>query len=418
MPRNKIVIIAFILALAALKIYFLFQFSLSAQAALPIETVKGDIGHYLQIGKNLSDFGVYGDNQSPVPTESATWRAPVWPAILSVFFLVSNKQIVLLGLKMLIELAIGFWALTRLKEHYKLGDNLYCLLFLVFFEPQFVKYSANFLTESLSAVLIFALAVSFMTSVGKRVSYDFTLLCVIAILCHPVSIFFVATLFAIYILKAGQQQIRRSAVSIVLFIALLLAWPLRNALTFEKGFYLTASHGATFSKGWNDNVAENFTNTRGDDADENSNLKYLTAQDFNRGSVIDMNQRFKEATMAFIDQASGADLASAAIKKISSNFNPFCETPKTGLLEKLGVAARLLYLFNFVLISIYFVKLRQSASPLVYHTFAVIAAVLVGQVAMSVYIYTGLRFNCIYGMTLLACSLLLASETIFKRFFR
>jgi hypothetical protein len=418
MTRRRIVTIAIVLAILLVKAYFLTQFSQSAGADQATAFSNGDAGHYLTIGKNLADFGAYADNQSAIPTEKATWRPPIWPWLLSVFFWFSDKLTVILALKIALELAIGFWALTKLRKRFNLDPKIYFALFLIFLEPQLLKYDTTFLTESLSATLLFALAVSFMTTVGRKISFGFILLCAAVILCHPISVFCVATLFAIYLYKAGRQQWQRIVISIVIFVLAIAAWPLRNALTFQKGMYLTASQGTTFSKGWNGRVASDFTNVTGDLASEDDNLKYLQSNTpLPADSPVSMSKIYKQATWAFIDQASLAELSQIAFRKLTANFNPLPEQPKSGLLETAGSGARALYLINFIALAAYrFFHKRMSnvgraAMPVVF-------AILVGQVLMSIYIYTGFRFNSIYGMISLACLLLILADVIPGKFIK
>lgn len=184
-------------------------------------------------------------------------------------------------------------------------------------------------------------------------------------------------------------------------------------MTFHKGYYLTASQGATFSKGWNDGVAANFTNTTGDLANEGENLKYLDyGKPFPVESPVDLSKLYKESTMLFIKRSSADELFSIALRKLKSNFNPFPELPKPGILEKLGIVARMLWLMNFALLFVYVIKFRKTASVATQRIFTIIFAILVGQTLMSVYIYTGLRFNSIYSLVSLCCPMLLVMEFI------
>jgi hypothetical protein len=72
------------------------------------ENITGDASHYLEIAKNLKSFGVYSDDNSSVPTESATWRPPFYPFLLSVFLFISDNVFFLILLKVLFQaLLIG-----------------------------------------------------------------------------------------------------------------------------------------------------------------------------------------------------------------------------------------------------------------------------------------------------------------------
>ncbi|RYZ89718.1 MAG: hypothetical protein EOP06_08930 [Proteobacteria bacterium] len=407
--------ILFVLSIIVLRIYFVH--SGTNEKSLEYETAlnNGDAGHYLKIGMNLAHYGVYSDDQSSAPTEMAAWRAPVWPMLLALFFKFTSNLFVILLCKTIIEIAIVLFVLFRIKKYFTL-NWLYLLPFLLLLlEPHYIKYSMTFLTESFTAVLLLLLSTLFVTMNTNRSGHiAIPVLGAVIILCHPVSIFCVLVIVGLYLLMLIKQDWKRAGIHAAVFCAIAISWPIRNDLTYKQGIFLTASQGTTFSKGWNEDVLQKFTNTRGDLADESHNLKYLTAAERNaKLDVIASGKRMKKATMAYLKTIDLSTMFQIAATKLKSNFNPFPEIKKPGLLEMAGTFFRCLFLVNFVLLAYRFVKkgkLRFSIPK--DRVYLIVFAILAGQVLMSIYIYTGLRFNSIYGLTSFFCFILL----VFGRF--
>ncbi|WP_395051101.1 hypothetical protein [Flavobacterium sp.] len=407
-----------IISLISVKFYYLYITNLSAAYSNEIAYNNGDSSHYLKIGKNISDFNVYSDTNSKINSESATWRPPFWPFILSVLFKFTNNPLVLIVLKSILEVFIIGLILFRFKNEANL-KFIYLLPFLiVFIEPQYLKYSINFLSESLSAILILGLTI-FFASLNKTKRYHIAIpiIASMIILCHPVSIFFVISLFIIYLVFILKSNFVVALVHGLLFSILVLAWPYRNYVTFDKGFYLTASQGATFSKGWNEKVATQFTNVDGDLADENLNLKFVDSSLLSQSenSVLAMSKLYTIGTKKFINEIPFQEKINIGLKKLISNFNPFPEKPKPGFLETLSIFFRILYLVTFVqMIFRFFRKEKIDFNCMKDRIYLVVLAVFIGQTVMSVYVYTGLRFNSIYSLTLLFCFVYINNEFLRK----
>ncbi|MDO9276188.1 MAG: hypothetical protein Q7T92_11645 [Lutibacter sp.] len=293
--------------------------------------------------------------------------------------------------------------------------------FLLFVEPQYLKYSITFLSESLTAVLILLLTIYFVFHNNNKQHFAIPILSAFVILCHPVSVFFVLSLFIIYLFLNLKSNFLGTMWHGLLFSMLLLAWPIRNQITFGKGFYLTASQGATFSKGWNEKVANEFTNTDGDLADEGLNLKYVDGDLLSNSdkSLITLSKLYNNGTKNFIKSIGFNEKVKIVFKKLKSNFNPFPEKPKPGFLETLAIFFRILYIITFLqLIVRFFKKEKMDYNTNRDRIYLVVLAIFIGQIVMSIYIYTGLRFNSIYSLTLLFCFIYLNNDfliNIFKK---
>jgi len=411
MKNKKWILLLIALGLISVKFYFFYLCDLNNNFSNKAISANYDASHYLAIGKNIADYQVYSDTHSNIASEMATWRPPFWPFVLSLFFKISDNFFILMLLKSILEVVLIVLFLFQFKK----GANLkliYLLpFFIVFIEPQYLKYSMSFLSESLSSILILGLSILFVTrSATKGLHIAIPILASIVILCHPVSVFFVISLFIIYLVFNFRSNFAGVLLHGLIFSIFVLAWPYRNYITFDKGIYLTASQGATFAKGWNEKVSTEFTNVEGDLGDEGLNLKYvepkLVAQAKN--SVLDLSHLYTVATKNFIKDIGFEEIARIALKKLKSNFNPFPERPKPGFLETASIFFRILNLVVFVQMIIrFFRKDKIDFNSLKDKVCLVVLAIFIGQIIMSVYVYTGIRFNTIYSLALLFCFLCL-----------
>ncbi|WP_035658389.1 hypothetical protein [Flavobacterium seoulense] len=378
-----------------------------------------DASHYLVIGKNIADFNVYSDTNSAIVSESATWRPPFWPFILSLFLRITTSPLAIIIIKSILEAFLLGYILLKFKKD--TAVNFLCLLpfCLLFIEPQYLKYSIAFLSESLTAILILILTIFFIsTNNAKRCHIAIPFLLALIVLCHPVSAFFVGSLGLIYFIYNFNFNRNKVIFHCLLFLFILLSWPCRNAITFRKGFYLTASQGTTLAKGWNEKVAAEFTNSKGDLADEGLNLKYVDPKLIERSqnSVLDLSHLYTIGTKKFINGIGAAEIMKIALKKLKSNFNPFPESPKPGVLETLSIGFRIIYLFVFIQMIVRFCRKRKiDFNTINDRIYLVVLAIFMGQSIMAVYIYTGLRFNTIYSLSLLFCFLYLNTDFLRNR---
>ncbi len=372
---------------------------------------SGDASHYLQIGRNIYVHKTFSDNNSTFPTQTATWRSPFWPLVLSIFYYITSSPFGLIVCKSLLELGLLIIALFYIRKYHKLNGLLFLPFLLILIEPQYIKYSLTFLSESLTAVIMLLLIIIYSLNDINKKSYSFVpILSAFVILCHPVSIFFVFCLFGFYVLFNIKHNFKKVALHTLIFILIVISWPIRNHVIFEEGPYMTISQGTTFSKGWNEKVASEFTNVDGDLADEYLNLKYLDEKDLDQlnTSEIVKSKSLKKATLKFIKQSSFRDRLEIILKKVRSNFYPFPEKLKPGFLEYLGSLFRVIYLLLFVqLLYRLFNKPSLNFNTIKGRIYLVVFSIFVGQILMSSFIYTGLRFNSIYGLSLLFCFLYL-----------
>jgi hypothetical protein len=407
MKIKEQIIVFCVVGLLSVKFYYLYRANLQNGYSIESAYNGADAGHYLTIAKNIADFNVYSDANSSIASEGATWRPPFWPFILSFLFRFSSNPLHLILLKSIVESGLILWVLLQFKKRMDLKLIWFAPFFLLFMEPSYLKYATTFLSESTTAILMLLLTYIFLNlDNDKRYHIAIPILCASVILCHPVSVFFVLSLLVIYLFYNLKTNFSVAFVHGLIFSVLVLAWPCRNYITFHKGFYLTASKGAAFSKGWNEKVSSDFTNVEGDAADETLNLKYLknpNQSTINIG-ILELSKLYSEGTKNYIASISLQEKLKIIFIKLKSNFNPFPEKSKPVFLDKLSVFFRILYLIVFLQLIFRLIKKPEiqfhSRKDKVY---LVVFSVLIGQIVMSIYVYTGLRFNSIYSLMMLFC---------------
>lgn len=421
--RRNIIFFGFIIGFILLiKGYFLwntFQNGIFSEATI---IKSGDAGHYYKIAKNINHFHSYSDNGTTIANESATWRPPVWPFTLSLFFNISTYPLTLLIVKVIFETILIVSAIVFFTRKNKYSLIFFGVLLLLLIEPQYLKYSATFLSESFTSVLILLFSILFMLlQKNKAPNVLVPIVAAITVMCHPVSVFFVISLLGIYLLIHLKNHFKTTLLHGLLFSLIVLSWPIRNAMLFNKGLYFTASQGSAFAKSWNEKVLTDFTNVDGDLSDENLNLKYVEAKELKKtgNGVLEYSKLYQNGTWNYIKSLSFSQQAKTALRKLKSNFNPFPEKPKAGFFEGLSVLFRILYLFAFVQVLVRVVSWKRiDFNSQRDKALMVVAAVIVGQTLMSIYIYTGLRFNAIYSLVLLFCFILINQHWVSNKIHR
>jgi hypothetical protein len=146
---------------------------------------------------------------------------------------------------------------------------------------------------------------------------------------------------------------------------------------------LTTSSGAVMAKGWNPEVPEEHTNTKGDLADEELVLEdydYDKSKEYNE---VDRMQLYKNATIDFI--RSNPDQILPIIKtKLLSAFNPFPESPKPGILE----TGRWVFQFLALLSLIYILLLIKNK-----FIRSLAIGLILSTVGITILTYSGFRFR-------------------------
>lgn len=385
-----------------------------------VAPTTGDAGHYYIIAQNLASHNIYADSPiniqtnpdlatspptaaaSSPPSASATWRPPLWPFVLSVWMELTSNPYWQMILKLVFEgLLLGFLYLMLQTIHFG-TISIGILLCLLAIEPHYLKYSLTFLSENLTALLLVLMTGSFLYTVmanSRRATWCCAVFGGLAILSHPVVLPFVFLMVLVSI--AHMFKIKRRQVaffSFVLFSLVVLSWPLRNQLVFGQGLFMTASQGAVFSKGWNDEVLAKHTNTQGDLLDEGLNLsRYPDLLSKFDTDPIQNSSIMQEATLRYMGETDLHLLVKMALWKWYCGIYPIPQTLKPGMLEAMGSIFRVFYLGGLVLGVYALVTNKFESNTLPYWSAWILILVFSAISIISVGLYTGLRFNSVYA---------------------
>ena len=358
--------------------------------------IGGDAGDYHKIAVNLSKGEGYAYGPERNAKAAALWRAPVWPGYLSI----PVKLFERFGLKSVLYGNAVFYAIFLASLLYVLykknlvrleGRFDWLILALILFEPHQLKYSSSMYSESFTAFLVCATGLWLFVKEGNRIlDYVFAGISGLTLLCHPVMSFFVA---GVVMIKFFEKKISLSHRLLIggIFFMVVISWPLRNYLK-EGSWVLTVSQGATLSKGWNKHTVDSFSNTKGDLAVEEMNLVFVKFDTLRFNSdFIYRNSVYNQAAKAYMASVPAAMLFRIAQVKLLSNFNPIPDTRKPGFIETIGTLYRIGFLL--VLLAMVVSKKFRRRFPV---ECKLLVLMVIAQSIMSVFIYTGLRFNSPY----------------------
>ncbi|WP_183075514.1 glycosyltransferase family 39 protein [Gillisia mitskevichiae] len=363
----------------------------------------GDAWDYIHLGLSVAKTGKYGHLDSSREqllndlkyekiknTEynfigSTAFRPPIWPFLIAGIFLVFGYNLIfVLVFKFLLHL-LGVFIFYKTLKLLKLKDILIVIgAFLYGISPAWQLYSRVFLSEPITLFFItlwLYLLIRFV--VHKSSWWPQAIIAGVLVLCHPYYIFLPFSIWFILFIKK-KLKIKILIFSSVICIAVISVWVIRNFIVMETNeIILTTSSGAVMAKGWNSKVVKNHTNTKGDLADEGLVLKEFE-YDKNIGyKEVERMQLYKDATLDFI--RSNPELILPIIgKKLLSAFNPFPETPRSGILE----TGRWLFQFLALLSLIYILffsrnKLIQSLA----------IGLILSTIGISILTYSGFRFR-------------------------
>ncbi len=363
----------------------------------------GDASDYIHLSLNLAKTGNYGHvNTSKEAilddfkadrvktkdftfTKSTAFRPPVWPILISGIFLIFDYNITYVIIFKFLLHILGLFIFYRTLKILKLQEIIIIIgTFLYGINPAWQLYSRVFLSEPITFFFI-TLWVYLLIRFVKLKSGFLPQAVVggIIILSHPYYIFLPFFVWLVVYLKK-EMKLKMFFASSLICAAMVSTWIIRNLAIWETDkIVLTTSSGAVMAKGWNQDVPEMHTNTKGDLADESLVLEnYNFSSDKTRNEVERM-ELYKDATFHFIK--TNPDLILPIIwKKLKSAFNPLPETPKPGLLETSRVIFQVLSLFALLYL-IFFSrhKLLQSLA----------VSLILSTIAITIITYSGFRFR-------------------------
>ncbi len=364
----------------------------------------GDAASFIGLGVSLAKFQKYGyinlpkgggvinafkENKISNGEFSfgghSTWRPPVWPFLIAGIFLVFGYNLVyVLIFKFLLHL-LGVFIFYKTLNLLKVKEVLIIIgTFLYGISPAWQLYSRVYLSEPVTLFFItlwIYLLIRFIQN--KSGFFPQALLGGILVLSHPYYIFLPFSVWLILWLKK-EIQLNRFIISSFICALIVSIWIIRNFIVLETNeVVLTTSSGAVMAKGWNPNVVDEHTNTKGDLADEGLVLQDYVYNKNRSYNEVERMQLYKDATLNFI--RSNPDLILPIIsKKLLSAFNPFPETPKPGILETGRWFFQLLALLSLIYILFFSRnKLIQSLA----------IGLILSTIGITILTYSGFRFR-------------------------
>ena len=318
-------------------------------------------------------------------SQHTTWRPPVWPMIMAgIFFLFGYNLTYILIFKFLLHL-FGTFIFYKTLKLLKFSELILIAgTFVYAISPSSQLYSRVFLSEPVTLFFITAWVYYLIKFLQAKVNFvPQAVLGGVIILTHPYSVFLPFSIWLFLFIKK-QLNFKILTLSAVLCISVISVWIVRNLIVLEtQHIILTTSSGAALAIGWNENVPKQHTNTKGDLADKNLVLKnYVYDKEILSNEVLSMNL-YKNATLQFIQKNPNLILP-IIIKKLTSAFNPFPETPKPSILEYGRALTHLLALLS--LLYIIFISKNK-----IYHSLAM--GLILSTILITILTYSGFRFR-------------------------
>ena len=363
----------------------------------------GDSGDYILVGASLAKTGKYGHLKS-TPREiivdlnsgdfldkvyefgnHSTWRPPLWPAYLALFFKFFPHALILAHLVKFLLILGGAYLFYSTLISLKFSSSV-SRIFAVFYliHPTLQLYSRTYLSESLTylmmTLLLFYAVRTWQDS--KKINVFMTgLIGGLLVLTHPYHLAFPFILIILIFLKKNFK-ISHYFVAFPVLVFVIGFWVIRNHMIYpENGLFITSSTGAVMAKGWNAKVPELHNNVNGDLADEELVLK---PDDQMAGlNEVERSELYQKRTKEFVKENSRM-IVPILIKKLKSAFNPIREISKPGLLQNLNELHRILILL------IFFYALFRWKLDL----FGVIAlTIILSTIFITALTYSGIRFR-------------------------
>ncbi|MCM8569183.1 glycosyltransferase family 39 protein [Gramella jeungdoensis] len=362
----------------------------------------GDASDFIHLGLTLAKTGKYGhldlshtdlvqgfkNGNHKTKTYKfsghSTWRPPIWPAIIAFCFLISGYSLgFLVAFKILLHLLGGLFFYKTLEYFTKRVIFIYAGVFLYLVNPAWQIYSRVFLSEPITLFFMTLFIWSLVRYLKEgKLLWANGIFGGILILAHPYYIFLPFSLwFFLFLYK--RVSLKNTLLLAIFTVCIVSIWVIRNYIILDGNkAVITTSSGAVMAKGWNQDVPDLHTNTKGDLADESLVLQTFDydKSDY-RGEVGGM-MLYRDATINFIK--SNPDLILPIIfKKLKSAFNPFPETPRPGILETGRVIFQVL-----ALVAALFLLLRGSII-----TKAMVLGLFLSTALITIITYSGFRFR-------------------------
>ncbi len=365
---------------------------------------EGDAASFIGLGVSLAEFQKYGHvtiageegiieafkenslNSGEITfLGHSTWRPPVWPILIAGIFLIFGYNLTyVLIFKFLLHL-LGILVFYKTLKLLKFREVVIIIgTFLYGVSPSWQLYSRVFLSEPITLFFITLWLYLLIRYLQKKSGFLLhALVGGILILSHPYYIFLPFSVWLILWLTK-QMPLNRFIISSLICASIVSLWIVRNFIVLETNeIVLTTSSGAVMAKGWNPNVVDEHTNTKGDLAEEELVLKDYKLDRSKGYNEVEKMKLYKDATLHFI--RSNPDMIVPIIyTKLLSAFNPLPETSKPGILETGRWIFQLLALLALIYI-LFFTqnKLMRSLA----------LALILSTIGITILTYSGFRFR-------------------------
>ncbi len=364
---------------------------------------EGDAASFIELGAGLAKMQKYGHlthsgsellaafkankivNGNIEFLGHSTWRPPVWPFLIAGIFLIFGYNLIyILIFKYLLHL-IGVFIFYKTLKLLKLNELIIIIgSFLYAVSPAWQIYSRVFLSEPITLFFLTLWVYLLIRYLQEKSNFlSQALVGGILILSHPYYILFPFSVwFILWLLK--NIQFKGFIISSIICASIVSIWIVRNFIVLQTNeIVVTTSSGAVMAKGWNYDVLDEHTNTKGDLANETLVLEDYQFDRSRSYNEVERMKLYKDATLHFI--RSNPDLIFPIISsKLLSAFNPFPETSKPGILE----TGRWIFQFLALLALIYILSFNRNKILR-----SLVLGLILSTVGITILTYSGFRFR-------------------------
>lgn len=366
--------------------------------------VGGDAWSFVNLGVTLAKTGKYGFldadrnqilnafKENNLASKNygfhrhSTWRPPVWPFLIAGIFLLFGYNLVYIIIFKVILHLIGvflFYKTLKLLDFNKILIIVGTFLFGV--SPAYQIYSRVFLSEPITLFFITLWVYFLIRFIQKKSTFlPQAFVGGILVIAHPYYIFLPFLVWLVLFLYK-HIKLKLLLISTAVCVSVISVWVVRNFIVLDtKTIIITTSSGAVMAKGWNKDVPEKHTNTKGDLANEGLVLKNYEYDRSRNYDEVEKMKLYQDASIHFI-KSNPKLILPIIFTKLKSAFNPFPETPKPGILETGRMLFHFLSLLSLIFLIFFFKNSNLMKSLAV--------GLILSTIAITILTYSGFRFR-------------------------
>ena len=339
-------------------------------------------------------------------TAPHAWRPPIWPLVMACLFSLFGYSLLNIIIFKIILHVLGMYIFYRILKLLDFNAVLIILgTFAYAVNPASQLFLRIFLSEPLTIFFItlwLFLLIRYLNN--RNCWWPQALLGGIIILTHPYYLFLPFSVWFLLFIKK-YMKLKFFFFSCLVCTSVVSIWVARNWLVVDsESLMITSSSGVALAKGWNEEVVELHTNTKGDLANERLVLQNYPYDRTEEMGAAQRSKLFQNATLHFIK--NHPQLVFPIIgKKITSAFNPFPETPKSGITEFGRTFFHFLALCAFLYIIIFSRNGFYKSLTL---------GLILSTIAITIIAYSGFRFRMPQAAIELLLILYVCEEVFFQ----